>query len=261
MQLLANQVELHDEAESLVYCYNEGTRLLTKAYDLLERSEKQLDHSANFPRTLPEGHNRSVRSGDLKRIIAENKRRSWRRVIERLQLQNLMSSKRFREVQEQIDAGEIPDLTVPNLHALCEDLTSDMAGFLQECIAETFNRLRPRNAIHKYKTNKISKVGQKAILSDTVEFSPGWWRLLNSQELTSMDNVFHLLDGKGFVKHPGDLVTQIEDTMRKTRGTWCETEYFHVTWYKVGSMHIVFKRDDLRAELNRIGGGGRPNIG
>lgn len=262
MQFLTNKVVLHDAAESMVSSYNEGIRLLTKAYGLLKRSENQIGHSADFPHTLPEGHSRTVRPGDLKKIIAENKRNAWRRIIKRLNLQNLMSTKRFREVQEQIEAGDVPELTVENLHGLCEDLTSNMVGLLQESIIETFSWLRPGKTRQMFKTNKIAKVGPKVIQYFMVEFRLGeLWHLFDEQRLVSMDNVFHLLDGKGFVKYPGDLVTRIQETMRDTRSTSCETEYFHVSWYRKGTMHIVFKRDDLRVELNRIGGGGRPNIG
>jgi hypothetical protein len=57
------------------------------------------------------------------------------------------------------------------------------------------------------------------------------------------------------------LVARIQDTMNSTPDTACEPECVSVSWYKNGTLHIVFKRDDLRAELNRIGADGKPFIG
>ena len=49
--------------------------------------------------------------------------------------------------------------------------------------------------------------------------------------------------------------------MRDSRATECETDYFRVRWFLKGTVHIWFKREDLLAELNRIGSGGKPHIG
>jgi hypothetical protein len=262
MPAINRELEIHSTARSLVASYQEGTRLLTQAFGLLQRAEDHLNHTCDHPNTLPYGHSRTVCSGDLKRIIAENKRATWQRIIRRLDLQNLMSHKRYKAVQEQIKAGDVPELTLENLQGFIRDLSSNMNKLLRESVVETFNWLRPGKSRQSFKTNAISKVGPKVIQNFMVEYQEGlWWRIRDEQRLVSMDNVFHLLDGRGFVKYPGNLVARIEDTMRRPRDTFCETEYFQVSWYKKGTLHIVFKRDDLRAELNRIGAAGKPFIG
>ena len=76
------------------------------------------------------------------------------------------------------------------------------------------------------------------------------------QRLRCIDNVFHLLDGKGPIKWPGDLVTMIKEAMRDKEWV-CETEYFSCKWFKKGSLHIKFKRMDLVKELNKRAGGNR----
>ncbi len=55
------------------------------------------------------------------------------------------------------------------------------------------------------------------------------------------------------VKWPGDVVTKINEAVRDKK--WeAETEYFKLKWYKVGTLHIEFKRMDLVAKMNALAG-------
>jgi hypothetical protein len=67
--------------------------------------------------------------------------------------------------------------------------------------------------------------------------------------LKDLDNIFHLLDGRGAVKYACDLVTAIETSDKFT----AETEYFAAHWYKNGNLHLIFKRMDLADKLAQIG--------
>jgi len=64
------------------------------------------------------------------------------------------------------------------------------------------------------------------------------------------------MDGKGPIKYPGDMTTQIQATIQDKKDT-CETEYFKCKWYMKGTLHLEFKRMDLVEKLNKMVGGNR----
>ncbi|MDA8137944.1 MAG: DUF4942 domain-containing protein [Desulfobacteraceae bacterium] len=254
----STSLEIYSSAEAMVNSYQQGIKVLTEAYDLMEKAEGLLARAVSFPKTVDSRHRSTIQKRDLSEVIKENHKGAWQRIIEKMQLRHLLSDKRFKEVQDQIEKGEIPELTVENIFGLVQDMTSNMGAFLQECIAETFEWLIPfRNS--PFKTNKTFKVGPKVIK----EFMVDSWGVNyhREQHLISLDNVFHLLDGKGPIKDTGSLVTTIKQTIRDKKTNECETPYFKARWFKRGTLHIWFKRADLLAELNRIGAGGKPHIG
>ena len=252
-------VDIYSSAESMVNSYHKGIETLTEAYALMKKAKGLLGHAIQYPVTMSRGYYRdNLSKSDLAEVIKENQKGAWDRIIEKMQLRHLLSNKRYRQIKDQIDKGDVPELTVDNIHSLVQDVSANMGNYLKECIAETFEWLIP---FHRsdFKTNKTHKVGPKVIKDCVVdEYGISHYR---EQNLISLDNVFHLLDGKGPIKHPGNLVAVIMETMRDTRENECETPYFRVRWFKKGTMHIWFKREDLLNELNRIGAGGKPHIG
>jgi len=77
------------------------------------------------------------------------------------------------------------------------------------------------------------------------------------QYLQALDNVFHLLDGKGVAKYPFNLPTLLGDKIRNTRDTTLETPYFSCKWFKNGNLHLKLKRLDLVQQINQKAGENR----
>ncbi len=73
--------------------------------------------------------------------------------------------------------------------------------------------------------------------------------------MTAMDNVFHMLDGKGIPPgYNGPLITAINQTGPEGKG---QTDYFKFALYAGnGNMHLEFRRIDLVDQLNSVAGGG-----
>jgi hypothetical protein len=257
------EIEVYSTAEAMVNSYHKGIEALTCAYAKMQEAEKLLGKAVKYPCTLRDGrHQSTVSDRDLQEVICKNHKGAWSRIIDKMQLRYLLGEKRFLHIEEQIEKGDIPELTVENIYSLVQDLTSNIGDFLTECIRETFDWLIPHRG-SDFKINKQHKIGPKVIKDFMVDHYSNGFRLdyRREQKLIALDNVFHLLDGKGPVKHPGNLVTTIKQTMRDTADTECETEYFKVRWFLKRTMHIWFTREDLLSELNRIGSGGKPHIG
>jgi hypothetical protein len=72
-------------------------------------------------------------------------------------------------------------------------------------------------------------------------------------QITAIDGVFHLLDGKGVMKeNRGPLFQAINASGRDGRG---ETAYFRFKCFKNGNLHLEFKRLDLVKQLNGLAAG------
>lgn len=204
-------------------------------------------------------------------ILAEFKRDAWRNMVGRLELRRLMSVKRSKELDEQLDERAsyrytsngrsqiepLPDLTFENVVAMLESTATQVKDFLLEAVDEVFEFLRPHR--NQYKTNSEFEIGRKVI--------KGWWvrhgyngcyqvNYDRQAEVTALDNVFHLLDGKGPIKtHHGPLSDAIgKTTYAEGKG---ETEYFRFKCFGNCNLHLEFKRLDLLAKLNKIAGGNR----
>ena len=198
--------------------------------------------------------------GDLDQAALENKqamkKTMWGFIVEQTQIRNLLTEKKKEELDKMIENETLPEVEVDTVQAFISNLACNLPNLFKEACCEVFDMLRPPRS--KYKTNTEFEIGAKVIMNYMVDCSYGSCMLeyRREQSLINLDNVFHLLDGKGGIKYPHDLVTTIKTAIREKR--WeAETEYFRCKWYKKRSLHITFKRLDLVQELNKIAGGNR----
>lgn len=190
----------------------------------------------------------------------------WRYALSLLNFNAFMTDKRKREIEHQIESGELPPFTTENVMGTLQGFVDNLDDLLKESIGETFDFLRQKPRWGKtYKTNKEFRINKKVILDyivDVTRYSSSYRSISLSPfcttKLQAMDNTFSLLDGKGIAKYPGNLVTALRLAMSDKK-TSCETEYFKCKWFFNRNMHIEFKRLDLLKEVNKIGGSLTPN--
>lgn len=101
------------------------------------------------------------------------------------------------------------------------------------------------------KTNNRWKLGKKVIIGYMVEtgYREGWrLKYHNEGKLIALDNVFHLLDGRGPLKtHNGPLY----DAIYASDGQG-ETDFFRFKCYRNNNLHLEFKRMDLVNKINKV---------
>ena len=198
---------------------------------------------------------------DAKDSAARITRNAWQYILDQTGLNKFMTEKRRNELYSQIERGELPPLTVENIHGTLQGLAGKVNGLLEESIREIFDWLRPSHdwGVGALKTNKRFSVGPKVVIGWAVERGYGrhggfQFQYRSEARFNSLANTFSLLDGKGVQKYPSDYLTKCKEAMHEGAHSF-ENEYFICKFYMNGNMHIQFKRMDLLAELNRIGGG------
>jgi hypothetical protein len=225
----------------------------------------------NFCIELCYGHD-GGRTKSIDQILHKMKLAAWGAIIERLNIRRLMSSKRINELDAAIGRGynggrrhddddglpQFPEITPENIQQVAAGMLGSATEFLEEAITEEYDYWRPSQGT-KYKTNANGfwKLGRKLIKGFCVERRYGnrngtfGAQYGAHSHLVALDNIFHMLDGKGPVtEHKGQLVGAIE-TSPDGRG---ETDYFKFKCFGNGNLHLEFKRQDLLDLFNSIAG-------
>jgi len=248
----------HQPVFEMCLAYRNAQDEVRKAFELLESAKNRLHlHFGSYADTVLTRNMSSFdiprEATDIETLIRKN---AWRSIVDKCQIQNLVSEKRWSEMQREIENGKLPELTAEAVQDIVSGFAGNLNQLIAETVEETFDYLRP--PCSEYATNTEYEIGRKVIKECVIDYSK-WHTSLShyhTQYLKSLDNVFHLLDGKGPIKYPGDLVTMIQEAIDNKQ--WeCETEYFHCKWYKKGTIHIELRRQDLVAELNKVAGGNR----
>ena len=200
-----------------------------------------------------------------KDIELEWRKTAWEILVDRMELKRVCSCARAAEIDKQInDPKTLPEITEANMLAMLSGAYQNLGDFLQEAVVEVFERLRPwQPGGNVWKTNKVFEVGPRVVLNGYIEMKwGGGFRCSyysdRTQVIRCLDNVMHLLDGKGPVPtHAGPLVDALNSPANNGR---VETEYFEAKCFKRGTLHLHFKRADLLAELNLRGSKGSPQL-
>lgn len=184
---------------------------------------------------------------------------AWRYLVSRAEIKKVASLKRCEEIDKMLASpATLPEITVENLMGWVRNLDQLATEFVQEAAVEVFEWLRP--ARREYKTNNPFKVGKRVVLRWMVESNwSGGLRVRYSRaedELRALDNLFHMLDGRGVSPSKrGELVDALDGAKP---GEFGETTFFRFRAFKNGNLHLEFLRPDLVKKLNEIGGKGLP---
>lgn len=243
---------------------NEAKKEVSQAFGLLFSAKERLRHALGDRHNglwsyKITDYNLQDEAADSIRYIDRN---AWKSVVDRLQVREVVSVKKGEELDRQLQDGELPPLTETNVLSFMTNLFNDMDSLLEDSAREVFNWLRPEWRT-RLKTNRKNTFGltNKVIIVGGMNsnWMGGYPKEINyyrRKHFQALDNVFHLLDGKGVAKHPDDLVTQIAVAGRDGKAC-CETEYFRCNWYKNSNLHIEFRRPDLVTALNKLAGSGQ----
>ena len=260
MSTFTTDVAKRETLAAMIGTYQQAIKSIEEAYAMLETAQKSLRavflDAPGYRFSANERNCTEVGKKASDEINAKLKKDAWAVIVERMELRRLLSIKRRTELDGQIDKGELPELTVENVMALFETSAANVNTYMEEAVKEVFDYLRPSHS--RYKTNTEYELGKRVILTWQVE--KGWNRgkfrvnYHRDKHLTALDNVFHMIDGKGPIKtYHGPLYDAITDSPDGTG----KTDYFKFRCCLNGNLHLEFLKPDLVAKLNAVAGGNR----
>lgn len=245
----------------LVREFDLGMHELKHGLALVKQAEERLQRAFAGPGShydlMAMSHHEHSLDFEKKRIRMRGA--AWRYLVGRAEIKKLASIKRAKEIDDMLAKPEsLPEITVDNVMVWVQSLDGQARQFLQEAAVEVYEWLRPAN--NRYKTNSAFKIGKRVVLGWMIEsaWSGGKLRVRYGSEdrIRALDNVFHLLDGKGVSPtYNGEL----GDAINQSRpGEFGQTTYFRFRAFRNGNLHVEFLRPDLVQQLNMIGGKGLP---
>jgi hypothetical protein len=244
----------------LVAAFEEAERNVRRAFAMLVETSEKIDVA--FPEGIRIDASQRGNEDDfanVERTIDRMKRDAWAHVVARFELRRFMSVKRWNEMQQTLEKGELPELTVENAAAFAEQWRAMAPEMLTEAVNEVFEILRPgqHSRTFKLKCNSQLEVPPKVALAGYVErqWSGTGYRVdyNRQQEILALERIFLALDGKGVVSK--NYSSELDHAMRTSdRG---ETALFRFRCFKNRNLHLWFKRRDLLQRFNQIAGGKR----
>jgi hypothetical protein len=260
MSTFTTDIAKRETLAAMIGTYRQATQKVEEAYVMLESAQNSL--RAMF--LDGPGYRFSANDRDCSEvgkkasdeINAKIKKDAWSQIIKRMELRRLLSIRRRTELDDQIDKGELPELTEENVLALFETSAANVNVYLEEAVHEVFDYLRPPQS--RFKTNTEFELGKRVILTWQVEkgWSRGKFRVNYHREkyITALDNVFAMIDGKVPVKsYHGPLYDAISDSPDGNG----QTDYFKFKCCLNGNLHLEFLKPELVAKLNAVAGGNR----
>lgn len=256
----------HATVTELVLVYQQAAADIVAGYRLVHEAEVRLNaafttEGSSSGLYVRDRSNFRGHFNEPNVVLEILKRDTWRILVDRLDIKRALSNKAKAQLDNQLERGELPDITVDAVLGFAQAYMENLPRLLEEAIKEVFEMLRPRSSWgKKYKTNSEFEIGQRAILSLKID-EPKWSdfyqvRYHCAQELTALENVFTALDGKGQMTRGwrSELHMAIEKCPLSGDGRG-ETEYFRFRACKNGNLHLEFKRPDLVKRLNEVAGG------
>lgn len=203
-------------------------------------------------------------------------RTAWRVLINKLGIRKLMSSKRAQQLDTLLEKGEVineageretlPEINEQTIIGVIMSLVDSASTFLDEAIHEEYDYWKPSPNWTKHKTNtKHDFKLERKLIKD---FAFSTWKHGGKSEvyglnhnvanhMTALDNIMHMLDGKGQVSgYCGPLVDAINGARRDSLRV-VTTDYFRAKWFSNGNLHLEFTRQDLLDKFNEICGRNR----
>jgi hypothetical protein len=258
----------------IVKAYEKADAMIRSAYDKLHKAEDIMRRAFNvgeeekyeFGSVPGPWKNSTDRAkSQIKFVRLVLKKKAWRALYDRLEVEQIMSIKRRDKIFKDLDEGKLPELTVKNVVQSFRGLYQNINQYAKESVLEVYEWLRPsaeRHEVRKYKTNQGNQfeLGKKIIKLLMVEqkiFQDRWEvNSYNEKYLIALDKVFHLLDGKSMLS-ASSYRSPVVDAINTTpvNRYYVETEYFRCKMYKNGNLHIEFLRTDLVQKFNAIAAG------
>jgi hypothetical protein len=268
----ANAVIPYSSASNMARAYEDAAKMLVEARRLTEQAKELMksafqpsgeSHWEEFDASLVTG----TYSDQTEHVIEAWKLVAWRMLVNRLGVLKTMSSKRRAEFDKvcgygnsdvEQRASKLPDITEDTIFSVLMGYCSSAEEFLDEAIQEEYDFWKCHSLRAELATNRKSlyRLDRKVIKSYMVSENGKGFRCDYDREkhLVALDNIFHLLDGKGCLNSgtKGPLV----DAINGSDGSG-ETEYFRFKCYRNRNLHLEFRRIDLLDRFNLICGRNR----
>lgn len=260
-EILQNELATRDMIQNIIDDYARSRDLFAEGMKLIEKSgriAKSITDNYNLkPFEIAwEGGSMNER---YTHFVDELKYGIWNMIARELNIQKYMTSKLQTDFRSFIKEQWSLAITHANIRSFADMIFQNRGNILDNCVTEVFDEFTKyhrenREYVEGWKTNDRWKVSKKIILPYWISYED--WRsdsgyTINWSYSTKMDDVDKALCYIEGIKYENIKATRtcIEESFRHS--PWkAESMFFEIRYYKKGTVHLVWKDDNLRKEFN-----------
>lgn len=198
----------------------------------------------------------------INRYLKDVRKKYWKYLFNKDEFVGRLTTNLKDKYMDMIDDMANYDFNEFNIQQIIVRMNSELKQGLDETLDSLFEKLTSQHTwfsecsknIHYYngwKTNKAHKINNKVIIPVSV-YDYFWKRLEINKGLDLLSDIekgFNYLNSKG-LEYPVDLrkILEVADKNGQTKNIPCN--YFDVTFFKKGTMHIKFTNQEVVDALN-----------
>lgn len=195
---------------------------------------------------------------------------AWRSILDKLGIDKYLTKGLREKFKVHGDAAGSLALTRENIRSIVSQIMLNVNTIMQQAVVDVFDvftRYHEDNRIHieGWKTNSAWKVNRKVILPYWIRYDSGLrvsfaLQYAKWDDYADIDKVMCWLTGKRIE----DIVTisqALEASFSSDASGKCRSEFFECRYFKKGTLHIVFRDENLWAKFNSTACKGKNWIG
>ena len=207
-----------------------------------------------------------VMQNQINDLLAAVRTSFWRKILDIKAVYSRLTSDKHNKFEKKLQERYSMDFTVANIQQFILNIIGGFEKTLYDTVIEIFDMFTIKYAyrgevyddnIHYYngwKTNKAFKVNKKVIipmygLTDKYSSNNSWKLDYDSiGKLNDIDIVMRYFNG---LTHSNWTIAKaIQAAFVHNQSSKIDSEYFTITCYKKGTIHLVFKDDDILRRFN-----------
>lgn len=204
------------------------------------------------------------------------RRGAWMHVFEQVEFTKWLDTKQTEELLRDLETSSTVAFTTENIKGTLSNIFLSRKKLFEQSVWNVFVALTKHfkgnttgdvgsgDGRSGWKTNDAYKVNTKLIFPYGCRFSWGRFDLWSTRDAgvlyTDLDRVLCMLDGQR-LEETTTVVSALETAFSSSEPGTCESTYFHIRYFKKGTVHLKWKRADLRNRFNITAAAGRNWIG
>lgn len=278
---------LRDKLGNMEHYYNQALTEMFKGFNHIRKSSLFMEALGTGIRTRSTERHESAIEQILK-IALENvtaaraefatqlRRGAWMHVFDQVEFTKWLDTKQTEELLRDLETSSTVAFTSENIKGTLNNIFLQRTKLFEQSVWNVFVALTKHfkgnttgdvgsgDGRSGWKSNDAYKVNEKLIFPYGCRFSYGGFDLWSTRDAgviyTDLDRALCVLDGNRL-----EEVTTVVQALRtafssKQPGT-CESTYFKIRYFKKGTVHLKWKRADLRNRFNITAAAGRNWIG
>lgn len=278
---------LRDKLGNMEHYYNQALAEMFKGFNHLRKSQlfmEALGAGLRRPHKERDEGIEQVLKLALKNVTAARaefatqlRRGAWMHVFAQVEFTKWLDSQQTEQLLRDLEAGSTVAFTSENIKGTLRNILAQRKQLFEQSVWNVFVALTRHfkgnttgdvgsgDGRSGWKTNDAYKVNRKLVFPYGCRFYFGSFDLWSTRDAGAiymdLDRVLCVLDGSR-LEETRTVADALRDAFHRSKlpGT-CESTYFHVRYFKKGTVHLTWKREDLQKLFNVTAAAGRNWIG